>query len=250
MLRLFSTIVLVAVGLISSTDASTACDSSELNTTVSTYTTGAVVTVNEVATLNNRGICDVARANRMSDPTIPFAADTEVIIPAEVCNPDDTSCFTVVDTDTTNFCLMGGPHLYYTQRNDTYRTIALERFNITLTSVLDALSVDESQADVELDAGLFIKIPSCYPSQCTLQPYHFTYGTYKDLAEEFGGNSAKQFMCSSGHNRSCCNTCFKSLEVFTHGIHAQRAVNNYSGVTTAELNMRKQPHISFVGAMA
>ncbi|KAL3674126.1 hypothetical protein V7S43_000071 [Phytophthora oleae] len=126
------------------------------------------MTVNAVATLNNRGICDVARANRMSDPTIPFAADTEVIIPAQVCDPDDTSCFTVVDTGTTNFCLMGGPHLYYT--------------------VLTGLGVDESQADVELDAGLFVKIPSCYPSQCTLQPYRFTYGTYKDLAEAFGAS--------------------------------------------------------------
>ncbi|KAK1946953.1 hypothetical protein P3T76_000963 [Phytophthora citrophthora] len=33
-------------------------------------------------------------------------------------------------------CPMGGPHLYYTQRNDAYRTIPLERFNIALKSVL------------------------------------------------------------------------------------------------------------------
>ncbi|RLN38354.1 hypothetical protein BBJ28_00012283 [Nothophytophthora sp. Chile5] len=185
--RLCFSLALTALGLVSTASANS-CNSSALNTTQTTYTTDAIVTVATVAESYNRGVCDVARANRMSDPTIPFAVDTVVIIPAEVCEPDNDSCFTVVDNDTTNFCLMGGPHLYYTQRNDTYRTIALERFNITLASVLDALSVDESDADTVLDAGLFIKIPSCYPSQCTLQPYKFTYGTYKDLAELFGAS--------------------------------------------------------------
>jgi len=118
--------------------------------------------------------------------SIPFAAGTGVIIPAEVCDPDDSTCITVPNPDTTNFCLLGGPHLYYTQRNDTYRTIAIERFNISLDTVLTALGVDESQADVVLTESQFIKIPSCYPSQCILQPYKFTYGTYKDLAEKYG----------------------------------------------------------------
>ncbi|KAE8899347.1 hypothetical protein PF005_g4053 [Phytophthora fragariae] len=206
MVAVYSVLAVTAVGLVSTTSASASCDSSALNTTVGTYTTDSVTTVSSVATLNNRGICDVARANRMSDPTIPFAADTEVIIPAEVCEPDDSSCFTVVDTSTTNFCLMGGPHLYYTQRNDTYRTIALERFNITLESVLTALGVEESQADVELNAGLFIKIPSCYPSQCTLQPYKFTYGTYKDLAEEFGASVGQIIAYNPTYSHSVAGT--------------------------------------------
>ncbi|EGZ30141.1 hypothetical protein PHYSODRAFT_553277 [Phytophthora sojae] len=206
MVAVNSIVALTAVGLVSIASASSSCDTSALNTTVGSYTTDSIMSVNAVATLNNRGICDVARANRMSDPTIPFAADTEVIIPAEVCEPDDTSCFTVVDTDTTNFCLLGGPHLYYTQRNDTYRTIALERFNITLESVLTALGVDESQADVELDAGLFIKIPSCYPSQCTLQPYKFTYGTYKDLAEEFGASVGQIIAYNPTYSHSVADT--------------------------------------------
>ncbi|KAL4155314.1 hypothetical protein PRNP1_007424 [Phytophthora ramorum] len=199
-------LALAAIGLIAAADARGSCDSSALNTTQTTYTTGAIMSVTEVATINQRGICDVARANRMSDPTIPFAADTEVMIPAQVCDPDNISCFTVVDTDTTNFCLMGGPHLYYTQRNDTYRTIALERFNITLDSVLTALIVDASQADVELDAGLFIKIPSCYPSQCTLQPYKFTYGTYKDLADEFGSSVGQIIGYNPTYSHSVADT--------------------------------------------
>lgn len=175
--------VLSALGLAS---ASGSCDSSTLNTTETIYTTPDIMAVGAVAALHSRGVCDVARANRMSDPSIPFAAATEVIIPAEVCEPDNDSCVTVPNPDTTNFCLMGGPHLYYTQRNDTYRTIAVERFNISLETVLTALGVDESQADEELEAAQFIKLPSCYPSQCVLQPYKFTYGTYKDLAEAFG----------------------------------------------------------------
>lgn len=178
-----SFLVLSAAGLAS---ASGSCDSSALNTTVSTYTTTEIETVASIAKTFSRGVCDVARANRMSDPSIPFAAGTGVIIPAEVCDLDDSTCITEPNPDTTNFCLLGGPHLYYTQRNDTYRTIAIERFNISLDTVLTALGVDESQADVVLTESQFIKIPSCYPSQCILQPYKFTYGTYKDLAEKYG----------------------------------------------------------------
>lgn len=205
MSKLAAVVALLAVGL---SVAAADCDSSSLNTTVATYTTdaSAEVTVASVAALFNRGACDVARANRMSDPTIPFAAATDVIIPAEVCEPDNDSCYTVVDTATTNFCLLGGPHLYYTQRNDTYRTIALERFNISLESVLTALGVDESQADVPLDVAQFIKIPSCYPSQCVLQPYKFTYGTYKDLAEQFGASVGQIIAYNPTYSHSVAET--------------------------------------------
>lgn len=178
-------LALSALGLVS---ASSSCDSSALNTTETTYTTSKIESVATIANMYSRGVCDVARANRMSDPSIPFAAGTTVIIPAEVCDPDGTTCITVPNPETTNFCLMGGPHLYYTQRNDTYRTIAIERFNISLETVLTALDVDESQADVVLAESQFVKIPSCYPSQCILQPYKFTYGTYKDLADKFGAS--------------------------------------------------------------
>ncbi|GMF19761.1 unnamed protein product [Phytophthora lilii] len=178
-------IALTTACLISATEASNACDTSALNRTVGTYTTDAITSVTTIATLTSRGICDVARANRMSNPTIPFAADTEVIIPAQVCEP----------------------MIYHALPSWTLPPPTLASWEVQTSTTRSAMTLTASL----LSKGLTSRSKCAHRTECgrvggrrgagrgfvpqdsivlpePVQPYHFTYGTYKDLVEEFGAS--------------------------------------------------------------
>ncbi|KAG2161345.1 hypothetical protein JADG_001084 [Aureobasidium aubasidani] len=53
-----------------------------------------------------------------------------------------------------------------------------------------------------LTTGTTIKIPQCAPSQCIIQPYHFTYGVYKDLAAEVGASVGQLYAFNPTYNIS------------------------------------------------
>jgi hypothetical protein len=53
--------------------------------------------------------------------------------------------------------------MYYTTNGDTYEII-VNRLNITVDSLLSTPS--NASATDELEAGQFVKIPLCHPSQC------------------------------------------------------------------------------------
>lgn len=114
-----------------------------------------------------------------------IAEGWDLIIPAEVCTPDDTTCL-LVNSNSTSECINGGPHTYTTVTNDTARRIAEFKFAISVDALNATLGdFGVSGYDDVIVAGNTVKIPQCSPSQCEVQPYKFTFGTYKDLAEDY-----------------------------------------------------------------
>jgi LysM domain len=178
------------------------CDASTLNTTIGTYTVAQYDTIFTIAADNQRGVCDIARANRMADATIINVGE-ELIIPAQVCHPDEKTCL-LVDTHPTRDCILGGPHTYTTFPNDTVASIALTKFNITVESLWNSTSRMLAVADAYsvIPVGNNLKLPQCSPSQCIIQPYSFTYGTYKDLAAQVGTTPGQIFAFNPTYNHS------------------------------------------------
>ncbi|PWY88839.1 hypothetical protein BO94DRAFT_422061, partial [Aspergillus sclerotioniger CBS 115572] len=163
-------------------------------------------TVFDVARETNRGVCDIGRQNLMADVTIVPNVGESFIIPAEVCEPDNTSCL-LPGTNATRTCIYGGPRLYYTVRGDTYEVIA-RRLNITVESLMhvdgpsNETLVNPISPTAELNVGQFIKVPQCDPSQCIIQPYRFTWGVYKDLADKYDTTVGQIMMLSPTYNYS------------------------------------------------
>ncbi|ETS74196.1 hypothetical protein PFICI_14062 [Pestalotiopsis fici W106-1] len=177
--------------------ADSSCDTSALNTTTGTYYIAQEnTTIFDVAAATNRGVCDIGRVNCMADVTIVPNVGQNIVIPPEVCEPDNDSCL-LPTTPSNNTCVNGGPRLYYTVNGDTYERIA-QRLNITVDSLLNG----NASATEVLPVGQFVKVPLCEPSQCILQPYQFTYGVYKDLAEKYGSTVGQIMMLSPTYNYS------------------------------------------------
>lgn len=222
-----SGIVALTAALASASVASAAsCDTSALNTTTYLYPiTEQGTTIASVAAATNRGLCNIARYNLMADevcmplPSYRFFASTsllldanifsqsiipnvgqQIVIPPEVCpdEVDNTSC--VIDNyNSTNTCLLGGPRLYYTVNGDTYAKIA-NRLDLAVDVVADGANSSEV-----LEAGQFIKVPLCYPSMCSYQPFQFDETvptTYKDLADQYGATVGQFMMLSPTYNYS------------------------------------------------
>lgn len=59
-----------------------------------------------------------------------------------------------------------------------------------------------SNANETLAIDQFVKIPLCYPSTCDIEPYSFTEGVYKDLAEKFKSTVGQIQMPSPTYNYS------------------------------------------------
>ncbi|OJJ45155.1 hypothetical protein ASPZODRAFT_679089 [Penicilliopsis zonata CBS 506.65] len=163
------------------------CDITALNLTSGVYYTSENETIFEVAEAVNRGVCDIARYNRMADAILPLLTGEEILIPPEVCDPDNRSCLIVPEPNATYAdCIMGGPHTYTTLKGDSIAYIAL-KLNLTVEALLTTAWVPNmGDPDAPVEVGQVIKIPQCYPSQCIVQPGEFYYGTYKDLAAMLG----------------------------------------------------------------
>lgn len=146
---------------------------------------------------------------------VPNVGQT-LIIPGQVCKPDWTSC--IIDGPGTNDCLIGGPRLYYTLNGDTLWKIA-GRLNMTVDSIKcggDSCSSQTNCTDgicpggggsqygtnETIAAGQFIKIPMCSPSICDIEPYSFSAGVYKDLADKYGSTVGQIQMLSPTYNYS------------------------------------------------
>ncbi|KAJ5621522.1 hypothetical protein N7528_006305 [Penicillium herquei] len=199
--------------------SSLTCDPSSLNTTRFNYVNDiANQTVHQIAKKFNRGVCDIGRANLMVDVSVVPNVGQTIIIPGEVCNPDWTSC--IIWGPGTNECLVGGPRLYYTLNGDTMWKIA-GRLNMTLdavrcgsdgcdtaktTNCTDGICPGgggaEYTANETIAAGQFIKIPMCHTSTCDIQPYTFSQGVYKDLADRYGSTVGQIQMLSPTYNYS------------------------------------------------
>lgn len=179
----------------------TNCTTASLNTTASTWTVTETDTIFSIAAATNRGVCDIARASRMPDAEY-IDTGFVLIIPAEVCNPDNESCLLTASEDTTS-CLYGGPHTYTTVRNDTVTKIAM-KFNIDVSAIsADVISMlGVSSVDEIITAGTLMKLPQCSPSECSVQPFQFTYGVYKDLAEKYNSTVGQLFGFNTGYRYS------------------------------------------------
>jgi hypothetical protein len=52
-------------------------------------------------------------------------------------------------------------------------------------------------ANETIAPGQFIKIPMCYPRTCEIEPYSFSWGIYKDLADKYGSTVGQIQMLSN-----------------------------------------------------
>lgn len=174
-------LLLFSLGSSSSTHAS--CKSSALNITSGIYYAKDNQTIFEISDAVNRGACDIARYNRMADAIIPLRTGEEILIPPQVCHPDNSTCLIVAESNATYAnCVVGGPHTYTTLAGDTMAYIAL-KLNITVEALLNtAMVTNMGSPDDPVETNQVIKLPQCSPSQCVVQPREFIYGTYKDLA--------------------------------------------------------------------
>lgn len=121
-----------------------------------------------------------------------------------------TTC--VIDGPGANDCLIGGSRLYYTLNGDTMWKIA-GRLNMTLDAVtcggdscntnITCVGGSQYTANEAIPAGQFIKIPMCYPSTCDIEPYSFSTGVYKDLADKYGSTVGQIQMLRPTHNYGC-----------------------------------------------
>ncbi|KAJ5851560.1 uncharacterized protein N7529_010945 [Penicillium soppii] len=176
------------------------CDEASLNTTSFVYTTTSDDTIFSIAKKFDRGACDIARANRMIDAEHLYAEFT-LKIPAQVCNPDSTTCL-LTRQNATATCVKGGPHDYRTIAGDTIEKIALYKLNVTVETIwAQAKGMISSTTEV-IPANSWIKIPQCVPSVCSVTPFHFTYGVYKDLAEKFDTTVGQIMSFNGGYNYS------------------------------------------------
>lgn len=181
--------------------AAATCNASALNTSSSYYYIDKYpTTLFDIARETKRGVCDIGRNNVMADVTIIPNIGQQIWIPPQVCDPDNETCLLPNTNTTTRECIYGGPRLYYTVNGDTYDLIA-RRLNITVDSLMQK-SMGNTTATTVLEPGQFVKVPLCEPSQCILQPYTFSYGVYKDLAEAYGSTVGQIMMLSPTYNYS------------------------------------------------
>ncbi|KAL2821412.1 hypothetical protein BDW59DRAFT_181168 [Aspergillus cavernicola] len=180
-------LLFLSLSLGSSSTTQASCNLSALNTTSTIYYAKENQTLFEIANTVNRGACDIARYNRMADAMIPLTSNEEILIPPEVCQPDNSTCLIVAEPNATYAdCVMGGPHTYTTLAGDTIAYIAL-KLNLTVDALLSTAGMQDMGSPYDgVETGQSIKLPQCSPSQCVVRPEEFVYGTYKDAAIRLG----------------------------------------------------------------
>ncbi|PYI24218.1 hypothetical protein BO99DRAFT_439523 [Aspergillus violaceofuscus CBS 115571] len=160
-----------------------------------------------VANKYNVGACDLARLNVLADPNFLYVNET-LRIPARATFPNDYSCFSTNNTNTTADCIYGGPHVYTILPGDTIQKIANERFNITTESILSfgaqpgyIAALNPGIYDL-LQTGETVKIPTCANTACTMTDFTFTYGTLQDFAAAYNVTVGQLMSLNLGYNHT------------------------------------------------
>ncbi|KAI8238660.1 Intracellular hyphae protein 1 [Colletotrichum sp. SAR 10_99] len=110
-------------------------------------------TLTTIAQRYNSGICDIAWQNKLANPNVIFAGQV-LLVPVDVCNPDNTSCITPTGEAT---CVTGGPATYTIKSGDTFFVVA-QSLGITTDSLTGA---NPGVAAESLKVGQVIKVPVC-----------------------------------------------------------------------------------------
>ncbi|KAL1896052.1 hypothetical protein Sste5346_004791 [Sporothrix stenoceras] len=162
-------------------------------TYLGTYTIQANDTLASISVSVGRGVCALARANRMADVELMPRVGMEMLVPANDSIVNDTSCLLKEPTSTLP-CIYGGPHVYTVVAGDTLAKVA-KKLNLDVSALgnstgppppgASSSSSPSVSVDTPLQVGRGLKIPQCSPSACQVQPYRFVYGTYVDLAASF-----------------------------------------------------------------
>ncbi|KAJ5278773.1 hypothetical protein N7478_004145 [Penicillium angulare] len=194
---------LLAFSLGCTVSANVSCDPSTLNTTSGVYYAQENQTLFDIADVVSRGVCDIARYNRMADAIIPLTTDEEILIPPQVCKPDNSTCLIVSEPNATYAnCVVGGPHTYLTLKGDTMAYIAL-KLNLTIDALMSTAWVPNmGSVNDTVEVGQTIKIPQCSPSQCIIRPGEFIYGTFKDLAAKLGSTPGQLMALNPTYNHT------------------------------------------------
>ncbi|KAK4940571.1 hypothetical protein LTR10_019330 [Elasticomyces elasticus] len=184
-------------------DRRATCDTTKLNTTAGTYNITEGDTIFSVATATGRGVCDIARYNRLAVASLIYPGE-QLAIPPQVCDPDNDTCL-LVNTMPTRDCILGGPHVYTTVGNETIEYIALYKLNITVDALFNGSSrmlPDGANASTILEVGQALKVPQCYPSVCEVEPYTMQLEVYKDMAAKFGTTVGQIMGFNPSYNHS------------------------------------------------
>lgn len=145
--------------------------------------------------------------NGLADPDFIYPGE-KFLIPATPAHPDDFSCLDVNNTDTTNTCIVGPPHVYTTMPGDTIQKIANVRYNITVDSIMSYSAQTAYIVDLQpgpytpLETGQSVKIPLCENTECILRTFDFHYGTFVDVARMFGVTTGQIMSLNEGFNHS------------------------------------------------
>ncbi|RAL16629.1 uncharacterized protein BO97DRAFT_431474 [Aspergillus homomorphus CBS 101889] len=134
------------------------------------YTVKANDTIEAISNVTNRGICDIARLNRMAEriPPAPHRRRPPHLPPLEACNQDDTSCLITSQPNATYLdCALDRPHTYYTVKGDTNRYIAL-KLNIIVAALSATAQGGVTDPDALVEVDNFLKLPQCSPSVCNI----------------------------------------------------------------------------------
>ncbi|OLN95523.1 Intracellular hyphae protein 1-like protein 2 [Colletotrichum chlorophyti] len=110
-------------------------------------------TLTTIAERYHSGICDIAWLNKLQNPNVIDLGQL-LLIPTDLCNPDNTSCLTPPGTGT---CVVNGQPKYTIQSGDTFFVLG-QRFGITTESIIAA---NPGVVPEQLQIGQVINIPVC-----------------------------------------------------------------------------------------
>ncbi|UQC87852.1 intracellular hyphae protein 1 [Colletotrichum lupini] len=116
-----------------------------------TVKAGQTLTI--IAQRYNSGICDIAWQNKLADPNVIYAGQV-LLVPVDVCVPDNTSCIKPSGTAT---CVTDGAATYTIKSGDTFFVVA-QRLVITTDSLTGA---NPGVVPESLQVGQVINVPVC-----------------------------------------------------------------------------------------
>lgn len=120
------------------------------------YTVVSGDTLEKIAAEFNSGVCNIAAVNGLENPDF-LALGQVLVVPTDVCNPDNDSCRTPLGTATCVDPSSGVSPIYVIQAGDTFFLIASD-LGITLDSLVAANpGVDAGN----LQIGQEINVPIC-----------------------------------------------------------------------------------------